>query len=475
MKPTKLLLLLVSLSAGLSILVAQQPAPPDGAAPTPPAAAAEVAPAAAPAAQPAVDDEPDPVLRALRARRAAETGGMPDSTGTSSESVSPSPSPSSSSASAAAAPESSSDIITAIGTAPEGEGLTMNFINAPLDRVLNFLSDAAGFIIVKEVQPRGTINIVSKHPMTKDEAVKVLHSALLRANCGAIRTGRTLTIVNADELKTRGIPVSLWNGDPESIPQDDVMVTMILPVRFVQVAELLQNIIPLVNPSTPLTANQSGNSLIITDTQNNIRRIAEIIKAVDAGAEDVTVVQVFKLTYASPSDVADQVANLFGNRGTGAAGAMAPMMTGGRGGRGGAGNARARTRTSVVVAVPDMRTSSVIVTASQDLMENIANTIAELDESKARNQEIYTFSLQNVEPAEALQVLTDIFQKSGTSSRNNNNSLNNALVNRVNSNNQSYGSSSSRSSTGSRTSGMGGGGRTGGTGGGGMGGGSFGG
>jgi hypothetical protein len=63
----------------------------------------------------------------------------------------------------------------------------------------------------------------------------------------AIRHGRTLTIVNKDEAKTKDIPVIL-ESNPDKIPKTDEMVTQIMPVRFIEVAQLLKDLQPLVAP-----------------------------------------------------------------------------------------------------------------------------------------------------------------------------------------------------------------------------------
>ena len=86
--------------------------------------------------------------------------------------------------------------------------LNMNFVNAPLDQVLNYLSDAAGFIVVQQTRVSGYVTIKGNH-ITKDEAVNLLNSELNRNNYAAIRDGRTLTIMNKNDAKTSRIPVMI--------------------------------------------------------------------------------------------------------------------------------------------------------------------------------------------------------------------------------------------------------------------------
>ena len=363
------------------------------------------------------------------------------------------------------------------------EGLVLNFRNAPLDMVLDYLSQAAGFIIIKEARVSGTVNVISEQPLTKDEAVDLLNSVLNRNGYGALRNGRTLTIVSKDEIKTRGIPVVLWNGEPDSIPRTDEVITAILPVRFVEAAQLMKDLQPLISPQTAMTANESGNSIVITDTQANIHRVAEVIKAIDMGAEDVTVVKVFHLQHSNPQEMSDLLGSLFPDDSRSGA-TQAPMQFGGfrgfgrffGGGGGGGGpfgggqnnanagqNARIKKRNRVIAAA-DLRTSALVVTAAKDLMDQIEAVVTELDSEQGNNPTVAMFRLENAEPTDALQVLQDIFNKNGVQNNNSsrNNQQNNILQNRSIQQNQQYNNnSSSRMGTGSGTggrSGFGGGG-----------------
>jgi type II secretory pathway component GspD/PulD (secretin) len=84
-------------------------------------------------------------------------------------------------------------------------GIQMNFRNAPLEQVLEYLSEAAGFIIVLDAPVKGTVNVISAKPLSQDEAVDFLNSALNKNGLAAIRDGRTLTIVDRLSAKTRDI------------------------------------------------------------------------------------------------------------------------------------------------------------------------------------------------------------------------------------------------------------------------------
>jgi general secretion pathway protein D len=364
----------------------------------------------------------------------------------------------------------------AVGT-NNSNALLLNFRNAPLEMVLNYLSDAAGFIIVQDTHVNGTVTITSTHPVTQDEAVNLLNTELNRNNYAAIRDGRTLTIVDKNDAKTRNIPVKTGNN-PTDIPNNDEIATWVIPIRFVEARQLVSDLSSFVSPQATIVANEAGNSVVVTDTQSNIRHLAEIIRAVDNSAEAETEIRVFRLKYASPADVASELGSVFpsstsGNNtqspirfggGPGGPGGFFARMMGGGGGAGGGtssstDNDRIKKATQVT-AVADSRIQAVIVTAPKDLMEQIAGMITDLDVASDRDQGVYVFQMKNGDPQQAVQVLQNMFQsssssRSGTSSSS---SQNSALQQRAVNSTSSMGTTSTSSGIGGASTGTGGGG-----------------
>lgn len=327
-------------------------------------------------------------------------------------------------------------------------GLRLNFRGASLDLVLNYLSEAAGFIIVLDTKVSGKIDAWSNQPLSKDEAVDLLNSVLNKNGYAAIRHGRTLNIVNKDEAKTKDIPVVL-ESDPDKIPKTDEMVTQIMPVRFIEVAQLIKDLQPLVATATTMTANEAGNSIIMTDTRANINRVAQIIRAIDQGAEETTLVQVFKLEFADPTEMATLLTSLFADGGSTSGSSTTPQFGGGRGfrdffrGGGGGGDSSNSGNTqsqrikkrAKVTAVADARTSSVVVSATSGLMEQIAEMVKQLDANPAKKQKVYVYEVNPGDVAQVQQVLEDMFATSSNSRNNSRSSTSqNALQNRANQN-----------------------------------------
>jgi len=148
--------------------------------------------------------------------------------------------------------------------------LRLNFRSAPIELVLNYLSDAAGFIIQLNTPVKGKVDVWSNQPVTREEAVELLNSVLNKNGYAAIRNGRMLTIMSKDDAIHGDIPVKI-SSRPGSIPKNDEIVTEIIPIRFVEAEQLVKDLSPMTSAHATIIANEAGNSIVVTDTQANIR------------------------------------------------------------------------------------------------------------------------------------------------------------------------------------------------------------
>jgi general secretion pathway protein D len=349
----------------------------------------------------------------------------------------------------------------------DGNSLVLNFRGAPLESVLDYLSDAAGFIIVLDTQVNGRVDLWSDRPVTRDEAVDLLNSVLNQNGYAAIRDGRKLTIMSKTDAKTRSIPVKTSN-DPDAIPDNDEIATYIIPIRFVEARQLASDLSSFVSPQATIIANEAGNSIVVTDTQSNIRHLVQIIEAVDNSAEAETEIRVFRLQYANPTDVATELGNIFPSSGSGGNSQLPVQFRGGGGGPGGFFRAMAAAATSnnnstsdrikkqtQVTAVADARIQSVIVTAPKDLMDQIAGMMHDLDVPSQRDQKVYVYHLDHGDPNQVVQVLQNTF--GGNNSRSTSSTQQGALETRANAGATSAGNTTSSlgtSSSGSTGNGL---------------------
>src|SRR5437667_884790 len=333
---------------------------------------------------------------------------------------------------AAPAPDGKQAPASAPATArPNGEtGLRLNFRGVPLEMVLNYLSDAAGFII--NIRPgtdvKGKVDVWSNQPLSKDEAVDLLNTVLNQNGFAAVRKERTLTIMSRKDAKTEDIPVRRGN-EPKDIQKNDEMVTQIIPVRYANATQLTKDLQPLLPSGAEMTANESANALVITDTQANIRRMTEIVQALDTSISSISAVRVFPLKYADAKDLATAVKEVFQNpnqqNNNNSINRIFNRLGGGRGGGGpfpggvfpglggdqanGTGTSEARTAASRVVAVADERSNSLVVSAPDEFIPTIEQLVKDLDVSVSDITELRVFHLQNANAVEMADMFSQLF------------------------------------------------------------------
>ncbi len=312
------------------------------------------------------------------------------------------------------------------------DGMRLNFRGAPLSLVLDYLSDAAGFVINKETDVRGTVEVWSKEPLTKDEAVEVLNSVLKKNGCAVIRNGRILTIVAQDTAKTKDLEI-IQGNNPDEVEKSNEVVTQIIPVKYASVSQLVPNLEMLLPSTATLTANESANSLILVATKTDIKRMLKVISALDTSIASVSTIRVIPLQYADAKETATLITQLFtsqaGSQSTSSRGGFFSMFGGGgpfggppgfgdRGDRGrssssrsgsGSGGVAAATH---VVAVGDERSNSLVISAPADLLATIETMVKEIDQEVTDVTELRVFRLVNADPTETADQLATVVSRS---------------------------------------------------------------
>ncbi|MBI3416006.1 MAG: hypothetical protein HY043_11960 [Verrucomicrobia bacterium] len=350
---------------------------------------------------------------------------------------------------------SAADVKTAPVAGIDADGkLRLNFRGVALEMVLDYLSEAAGFIIVKETDVKGKVDVWSSQPVSKEEALDLLNTVLNKNDYAAIRNNRTLTIVSLAEAKRRDIQIKK-GAKPDSIPKNDEMVTQILPVSYANATQLMNNLRPLIGSYAEMAVNDSANSLIVTATQADIHRMAEIIGALDESISGTSTIKVFPLKYADAKEFATVIKELFaptttqnnnnnnnaGNRGGGAnfqgaggfgggnfdggaaggvGGAAAGAGAGRGGGGAGAGGGRSGANAPRVVAVADERSNSLVVAAPEDVMVLIENMKQQIDQPVNDITELRVFKLHNADPLEMVDLFSTLFPDETKTANNNN-------------------------------------------------------
>lgn len=175
-------------------------------------------------------------------------------------------------------------------------------------------------------------------------------------------------------------------------------------------------------PKVVAVADERSNALVVSAPVEQMPIIEDVVEKVDTNVEDVTEVRVFHLKNADAQETADLLTELFPDtsrtQGSGRSrfqfrGPLG-MFGGGRGTSNNGDQSERAIKEARVVAVADMRTRSVVVTAAKDLMPQIAGMIQELDADPAKKQKVFVFSLENTDPQTVQDVLEGLFPTGNT-------------------------------------------------------------
>lgn len=339
---------------------------------------------------------------------------------------------------ASAAPAATTNSSPPISSQYGAEGLRVNFHGAPLNLVLDYLSDAAGFIINKQTDVKGTVEVWSKQPVTKEEAIELLSSVLKKNGYGLTRNGRILTIVSMDSVKTADTDIVV-NTDPNEVEKSDEVQTQIIPVHYATASQLVANLEQLLPTSATLSANESANTLILVATKTDIKRMLKIVNALDNSLASASSIKVLPLRYADAKETANLITQLFSQQNSGNQTQGGNFGGNGPGGPGGgpggnframmaqmanAGNRNPRSATAPrVVAVADDRSNSVVVSAPADLLATIEEMVGKIDQQVNDTAELRVFRLVNADPSEMAAQLAQLFPDETNANNNQNNNV----------------------------------------------------
>ncbi len=240
---------------------------------------------------------------------------------------------------------------------------------------------------------KGPVTVMSPTPIRLGEIYQVMESILDVKGYAAVPagTGDLVKIIPREEAVRRNLLVRI-GSDPSEIPQNDSIVTQIIPLKYADVTEVSEIVKPLLTTGLYMTTYPRTNSIFVTDTSSNIHHIAKIIRNLDVpGAkEQITTIP---LTYASAQVLSDHITQIMDvDRGV-------PSQPG-------------RTRTTPAIKtgikiLPDVRTNSLIAVANPQDTEMIQTLVKQLDTQRPRGaNNVHVVYLVNASAAETAESLT---------------------------------------------------------------------
>jgi general secretion pathway protein D len=265
--------------------------------------------------------------------------------------------------------------------------VTVNFVNADIEAVSRAFAAMIERNIVVDPRVKGTITVYSEQPQSIRDAYSSYVSALRGLGFSVVESGGLLKVVPEADAKLQAGTVSV--GEPPL--RGDQVITQIFPLRYENPNNLVAVLRPLISANNTINAAPGSNSLVITDYADNLRRLSQIVAALDQPSG--TDIEIVPLQHAVAADLAPLVQRLADGAVTGV-----PGVPGGGG---------------AVTVVADSRANALIIRAANPArLATLRATIARLDRPGAGGGDtggLYVVHLKNADATRLATVIRAAF------------------------------------------------------------------
>lgn len=302
---------------------------------------------------------------------------------------------------------------------PDKLEVSIDFVKADLANVLAFLSMASGVPIVVDADVKGTVTITSLRKVTLTMAYDVINSSLRVRGYTMVGTLKDKMIRVMPLKKAVADRPSVRIGSKLSeIGDSDTVITQVIPLNNISAAKLKDELKPLVpDDQANLLAVSSTNTLIVTDTEANVRRLVEIVNLLDTDTTDVLDMEVYQCKYASATVLITSLEKVLGinsqqsgQNGQQGRGGPPQQNPGGQPGNiqtdSGVLSLKGELRLSA-----DERTNSIIISASKPKIDMVLNLVKKLDVNTTPEVKSQVFRLQYADATMVSTQLNSMFEQ----------------------------------------------------------------
>jgi general secretion pathway protein D len=264
--------------------------------------------------------------------------------------------------------------------------VTIDFDNVDISVLIKFVSELTGKNFIIDDKVKGKVTIISPKKIPVEDVYKVFLSVLEVNGFTVVPSGDMVKIIPAALAREKSLETRVKNepGSP-----DDRMVTQVIALERANPDEIKRVLDPIISKSSSVISYPPAGILVITDYLSNIKRLQEIIQALDVeGAGDQ--ISYIPLQNSSASEVVKSLNTIFQQR---------------------------QTKATSLRVVADSRTNSIILLASGADTESVRKLVAFMDKDVPRGESnIQVYRLQNSLAEDLAKVLNSIVKDSGAAS-----------------------------------------------------------
>lgn len=299
-------------------------------------------------------------------------------------------------------------------TKEEQQRVAMNFQDVDIPVLARFVSELTSKNFIVDEKVRGKVTVISPTKVTPTEAYTIFQSVLQVKGFTTVPSGGVIKIVPSKDAKQAGLP-TVYNGSLAAA--GDEFITRLVPLHHVAAADMASTLQPMVAADGLVLAYAPTNSLILTDSAFNVRRLLGIVEELDVEGHERTT-EVIPLKYAIAADLAKKIEEIMKEQESPDTPRVAPRI---RSTSTAVTSLTSPTSVSVAQAVrvlPDERTNSLIVMCSPIELKTVRQIVSRLDVPlPPGTSKIHVYSLKYANAEELLPVLAELIgSKSNTTS-----------------------------------------------------------
>ena len=293
----------------------------------------------------------------------------------------------------------------------EGTMVTLDFAEAELADVIETIARATNRNFIYDDRVRGRVTIVSPEPIPVEQAYAVFESVLQVKGFTTVTTpGGAIKVVPIREAKESSIETIRSSKRP---PNRDRFVTRLIPLNYIDADSIVNTLKPLVSKDAAMAAYAPTNTVILTESASNIRRLIAILESIDIETykEELAVINV---EYADANTLAEQVSEIYGAE---VSESTASTRRAARRRRTTNGDSAGQSPTRPPVRIlTDERTNSLLVLAPRQQLTEVRALVSKLDVPVVGGGRIHIYYLNNANAEELAETLSGLVGGSGTRS-----------------------------------------------------------
>ena len=182
----------------------------------------------------------------------------------------------------------------------------LKFDNAPAEILLQTYAEVTGKTLLQAPNlPKATITLKSEQTeLTKEEFLQAIETILVMNNIALVPDGeKFIRVFPANELRTDGVKTHFAEPDGGAHVEDGKMVSQMITLKNISLDEAKKAIEGFKRKEGLIQTFERTNSILITDTVENVNRMMEILKFIDQPLVNRDEVNVRPLKFAKAADI----------------------------------------------------------------------------------------------------------------------------------------------------------------------------